>query len=257
MVGIFGRGSGCRWAVFMAAALSLGACATSQPRVALEPGVQPGDAIVDWPAGSVTVEQEGVAVTAQGAMLPDPRSERLHPTFWVTVQNDREERISVRPTDARLVDAFGNQLEPVPMSVDRGGQEVRYALVDPEIRTYFSLHFGWPYYPLYPYPEWFGYPYYGRMRYWYPAPYWTGYGPVWITEVWPHAAHAPPASVRDKREFVYGGARLTYVVIFPELDQAASDMRLIVPDIGVRAVEGGEQTLEFELVFMQIQEPAS
>jgi hypothetical protein len=240
----------------LAAAVPLGACATSPPRIALEPGVQAGDAVVDWQAGSVTVEQEGVVVTAQGAMLPAPRSETLHPTFWVTVQNNREERISVRPTDARLVDTFGNQLEPVPMSVDRGGREVRYALVDPEIRTYVSLHYGWPYYPLYPYPGWFVYPRYGRLRYWRPDPFWTfGFGPVWIMEVRPRPVRTQPAPVRDKLELVYGDAKLTYVVIFPELDRAARDMRLIIPEVGVRSAEGGEETLEFELVFEQIYEP--
>jgi hypothetical protein len=127
--------------------------------------VQTADASVDWESGVVTLEQEGVVVSAQGALLPAPRGNTLHPTFWVTIQNNRAERIAVRPTDARLVDTFGNQHEPVPMSVDRGGREVGYALVDPEIRTYVSLHFGWPYYPLYPYPGWFAHPRYSRLRY--------------------------------------------------------------------------------------------
>lgn len=243
-------------AIAMAGILALGACATSRPHVALEPGVQPGDAVVDWESGAVTVAREGVVVTAQGAMLPSPRGETVHPTFWVTVQNNRDERISLRPTDARLVDTFGNQLEPVPMSVDRGGREVRYALVDPEIRTYVSLHYGWPYYPLYPYPGWFTYPRYGRLRYWRPVPFWTlGVGPVWIMEVRPRPVQVRPVPVRDKLELIYSDAKLTYVVIFPELDRAARAMRLIVPEIGVRSAEGGEETLEFELVFAQIYEP--
>jgi hypothetical protein len=251
------RVSGGPWWVFaLAGVLSAGGCATSQPRVALEPGVQSGDAVVDWQAGSVAVEREGVVVSAQGAMLPAPRSEALHPTFWVTVQNNRDERISFRPTDARLIDTFGNQLEPVPMTVDRGGREVGYALVDPEIRTYVSLHFGWPYYPLYPYPGWFAYPRYGRLRYWHPDPFWTfGFGPVWITEVGPPPVRAPPPPPRDKLEVVYGDAKLTYVVIFAELDRSARAMRLIIPEVGVRLAEGGEEAVDFELGFEQIYEP--
>lgn len=235
--------------------VSLGACASGQPHVALEPGVQRGDAVVDRQAGTVTLEEQGVVVSAQGAMLPAPRDGTLHPTFWVTVQNNREERITVRPTDARLVDTFGHQLEPVPMIVDRGGREVRYARVDPEIRTYISLHYGWPYYPLHPYPGWFAHPRYDRLRYWRPHPFWTfGFGPVWITEVRPGAARMPAAPVRDELEVIYGDAKLTYVVIFPELDRAARDMRLIIPEIGVRISEGGEETLEFDLVFEQIHD---
>lgn len=249
-------GTAQRTTIAVAGALLLGACASSQPRVALEPGVQRGDAVVDWQAGSVTLEKQGVVVSAQGAMLPAPRGETLHPTFWVTVRNNRDGRISVRPTDARLIDTFGKQHEPVPMTVDRGGREVRYALVDPEIRTYVSLHYGWPFYPLYPYPGWFAYPRYGRLRYWRPDPFWTfGFGPIWITEVHARPVRPAPPPVRDKVELVYSDAELTYVVVFPELSRMARDLRLIVPEIGLRSAEGGEETLEFELVFEQICEP--
>jgi hypothetical protein len=231
--------------------LALSACASRQQRIALEPGVQLSDASVEWETGSVTLEREGVVVTAQGAMLPSPRGRTLHPTFWVTVENHRDERIAVRPTDARLVDAFGHQLEPLPMTVDRSGREVRYALVDPEIRTYISLHYGWPYYPLYPYPDWFAYPRYGRVRYWHADPFWTfALRPIWITEVRPVRPRTVP--MRDEVELVYRDAQLTYVVIFPELAETARDMRLIIPEISVRGVEGGETTLEFELIFEQI-----
>lgn len=240
-----------------AVAFSLAACATGQPGIVLEPGRQITEADVDLASGSVSLEREGVVVTAQGAMLPSPRGGSLHPTFWVTIQNNRDERIAVTPADARLVDAFANQFDPVPMSVDRGGREVGYALVDPEVRTYVSLHFGWPYYPLYPYPGWFAHPRYGRLRYWHYDPFWAlGAGPVWIMEVGPR----PPTrrempAPRERREFVYHDARLTYVVVFPEIDRASRDLRLIVPGVGVRAAEGAEQMLEFELVFEQIPEP--
>jgi hypothetical protein len=195
-----------------------------------------------------------VVASAQGALLPSPRGGSLHPTFWVTIRNNRDDRIAVTPTDARLVDAFGAQYAPLPMSVDRGGREVRYALVDPEIRTYVSLHFGWPYYPVYPYPGWFAPPRYPRLRYWRHDPFWTfGVGPVWIMEVEPR----PPlvrreAPAPERREFVYRDARLTYVVVFPEIDRASRNLRLIVPGVGARGAEGTEQVLEFELVFEQI-----
>jgi len=243
-------------AAVVVAAVAGAACASSQPRIAIEPGVQRSDAEVDWQTGSVTLIQERVEVSAQGAMLPSPRGRSQHPTFWVTIENHREERVSARPTDARLVDAFGNQLEPVPMCLDRGGREVRYALVDPEIRTYVSLHYGWPFYPVYPYPGWFVHPRYGRVRYWHPDPFWTfGFGPVWIMEVRPRPVPPPPRPSPDKVEFIYGGARLTYVVIFPEIDPMGREMRLIVPGVAVTEDEGSERHLEFELVFEQIPDP--
>ena len=80
--------------------LAAAACAGTRERVVLEPGVQIADATVDVQSGSVTLERDGVVVTAQGAMLPAPRREALHPTFWVTVENNREERISVTPANA-------------------------------------------------------------------------------------------------------------------------------------------------------------
>ncbi len=243
------------WALASALSLALLGCAPRR-QIVLQPGVQVTGADVDLESGSIFLERERVVVTAQGAMLPSPHSGTLHPTFWVTVENGREGRIAVTPTDARLVDTFGNQLEPLPMSVDRGGREVRYALVDPEIRTYVSLHFGWPYYPLYPYPGWFAHPRYSRLRYWHHDPHWAfGMGPVWIMEVGP-----PRPMVRrearspERRELVYHDARLTYVLVFPEIDRTARDLRLIVPDVGIPDAEGGQRLLEFELVFEQILE---
>jgi hypothetical protein len=53
---------------------------------------------------------------------------------------------------------------------------------------------------------------------------------------------------------VYPGARLTYVVIFPELGGAVRDMRLIVPEVEITVEEGGARALDFELVFEQIFE---
>jgi len=91
------------------------------------------------------------------------------------------------------------------------------------------------------------------VRYWHADPFWTfTFRPIWITEVRPVRPRTAP--IRDEVELVYRDAELTYVVIFPELAETAGDMRLIIPEIGVREVEGGEATLELELVFEQILE---
>lgn len=101
-------------ALALAGVLATGSCVANRERIVIEPGVQIAEASVDVESGAVTVEREGVIVEAQGAMLPSPRRETLHPTFWVTVENTRDDRISVKPADARLVDTFGNRLQPLP-----------------------------------------------------------------------------------------------------------------------------------------------
>jgi hypothetical protein len=94
------------------------------------------------------------------------------------------------------------------------------------------------------------------MRYWAFDPFWAfGFGPVWVTEVWPRRSPPrvdPPAA--DKLEFVYPGARLTYVVVFPELGSAVRGMRLIVPGVEISQDEGATRALDFEIVFEQIVE---
>jgi hypothetical protein len=186
-------------------------------------------------------------------MLPAPREGALHPTFWVTVENARDESVHLRPAQARLVDTFGNQLAPVPMSVSEGDRRVRYALVDPEIHTYVSLHFGWPYYPIYPYPGWFAHARFSRLRYWHYDPFWTlGIGPIWVHEIGPPPARRQAEADPSRDETVFSDARLTYVVVFPELGRSVRDLRLIVPDVRIRPEGEPERTLEFELAFRQI-----
>lgn len=234
------------------------ACAGASEHIVLTPGLQSDEeAVVDVQAGSVTQEKEGVVLRVQGVMLPAPRGETPHPTFWVTVENRTAGRITVTPGDARLVDTFGEQHAPLSMST--GGpldQDVRYALVDPEIHTYVALRFGWPYYPIYPYRGWFPHWRFGTARYWHYDPYWQlGLGPVWIWEIQRRPPPPPRERPRPSREeTIYRDARLTYVVTFPEMPRTVREMRLIVPDI--RMVEQGDVTdsVDFEVVFNQIVE---
>lgn len=233
--------------------VAVAACMSSRERVVLEPGVQIEDAVVDVESGTVTMQREGVVVRVQAAMLPAPRASSLHPSFWVTVENTREESVHLRPAEARLIDTFGNQLAPVPMSVSEGDRRVRYALVDPEIHTYVSLHFGWPYYPIYPYTGWFAHPRFSRLRYWHYDPFWTlGIGPVWIHEIGPPPTRRPAEADPTRQETVYSDARVTYVVVFPELDRTARDLRLIVPGVRIQPEGEPERALDFELTFRQI-----
>lgn len=246
-----------RSALLLPILVSMG-CAGSREHVALTPGLQTDEeAIVDVEAGSVTQEKDGVVLRVQAVMLPAPRGETPHPTFWVTVENRTDGRLSVEPGDARLVDTFGEQHAPLSMST--GGpldEDVRYALVDPEIHAYVALHFGWPYYPIYPYRGWFPHWRFGRARWWHYDPFWQlGIGPVWIWEIRPSPPRPPRERPRPSaEETIYRDARLTYVVTFPELPRTVREVRLIVPDI--RILEEGDvvDTVDFEVVFDQIVE---
>ena len=239
-----------------AGSVAAAACAGTRERIVLEPGLQMTDATVDVEAGSVTAEHEGVVVIAQAAMMPAPRRRTLHPAFWVTVENTRSERISLRPAQARLIDTFGNQLEPLSMSAGGGGREVGYALVDPEVHTYVSLHYGWPYYPLYPYPGWFVHPRFSRLRYWHYDPFWTlGVGPVWVFEIRPRPPVRPPPPADPYREeVVYAGARVTYMLVFPEIQRSVTDVRLVIPEVSLHDEAAPSEPVEFEVVFEQLVE---
>jgi hypothetical protein len=241
--------------VLLPAWLAAAACAGPREDVLLTPGVQPVEAHVDVEAGLVSVERDGVVVSAEGVMLPEPRGDTPLPTFWITVENHRGDRVTVTPADVRLVDSFGNQLAPMPVSVDGShDRELRYAVVDPRIHTYVALHFGWPYYPIYPYPGWYYPPRVRGPRYWQYDPFWTlGIGPVWIHEVYtaPRSRTAP-SGPSEREEVIYADAKLTWVVVFPELERTVRDVRLIVPDIRLRDEE--ERSLDFEMTFRQIIE---
>ena len=233
----------------VAALLGLSACGGAQQRILLEPGVEVSDARVDIESGSVCIESSGVEVTAQAALLPEPRGAVPDPTFWITVQNNRDQRISVRPAEVRLIDSFGNQLEPVQLSLDQGAGDVRYALVDPHIHTSVNLSFGWPYYPIYPYRGWGGRGRFGWLGYGCYDPF-SAFGPHWL---WINEFGATSATglgltgAPDEIEVVYSDARSTYVVVFPEVEPAAGGMRLIVPEVDIQPDGEAGELLEFEL----------
>ena len=172
-------------ALILVSFAAIGPACGAREDVLLTPGVQPAEARVDVESGLVSVEREGLVVSAEGVMLPEPRGDRPLPTFWITVENHRTDRVVVTPADVRLVDSFGNQHAPMPVAVDGShDRELRYAVVDPRIHTYVALHFGWPYYPIYPYRGWAYPPRVRGPRYWHYDPFWTlGVGPLWIHEV--------------------------------------------------------------------------
>ncbi|MGD9488175.1 MAG: hypothetical protein AB7W47_09140 [Calditrichaceae bacterium] len=249
MAGIFNRKH--FTAVILAISFILAGCAGIQQTVSLEPGSQVNEAEIDLQSGSVTQRMEDIEVTVQAAMLPEPYGEIIHPTFWITVQNNRETKISIKPAQTRLIDSFGNQLKPLTMTFgEKTETNGEYVIVDPEIHYYFGMNYGWSYYPMYPYRAWHK----GRgtrigIRHAKHDPFWD-FGPnvVWVKKL---KKSKETDNKPEKEETIYHHAKLTYVVTFPELKEKVKEVRLMVPDVS--AIEGDRlNTLDFELVFNQI-----
>jgi hypothetical protein len=232
----------------------LGGCATTKNNVYLEPGEQITKAEVDLETGAVSQDQDSVLVSVQAAMLPGPyEGDNLYPSFWVTIQNNRKTQISLKPGAARLIDSFGNQLNPEPMSVETRDREVvdRYVIVDPEIHLYFGLHYGWRFYPMYPYPRWRRHGHFFRRGFGWYDPFWD-FGPrvVWVRRI---VSEKSVGNQPEKLETIYNDAKITYLVVFPELSETVKDMRLIIPGITIQENQT-TKSLDFELVFNQIIE---
>ena len=58
----------------------------------------------------------------------------------------------------------------------------------------------------------------------------------------------------DREEEIYDGAKITYALTFPKLDEAVDDYRLIIPEILITDEDNSVRTLKFELIFNQIVE---
>jgi len=226
-------------------------CSGTQRSIHIEPGSQIAKADVDFQSASVTMTKEKVEVSVKGVILPDPNEGTLHPTFWVTVTNNRNDKIDLNPAKARLVDSFGNQYRPLPMSIENGNsKDIYYKIVEPDARSYFSLNYGWHYYPFYPNRSRFhrsrrhGFRtihYNPRFRY--------GGNLIWVTNV-----RKPNSSIKlpDRTEEIYGDAKITYALTFPELNAAVTEYRFIIPGVNIRNGDTESQKLIFEIKFNQI-----
>ena len=58
----------------------------------------------------------------------------------------------------------------------------------------------------------------------------------------------------DREEEIYDGAKITYALTFPELDERVDDYRLIIPEILITDEDNRTSALKFELIFNQIVE---
>ncbi len=233
-------------------------CAGSQKIISLEPGSQVVKADVDLTSGSVTQTLEDVEVSVKGVILPSSEGESLHPTFWVTVTNNRDDKIKLNPAKARLVDSNGNQYRPLAMSLNKNADEkVFYQVIDPNLRAFYSGRYGYHYYPFYPHRYYRihrgrrGYSrhhYYGSYNYY--NPFWSyGGGATWTRRV---KKVSSSVKLPDREEVVYDGAKITYALTFPGLKEEVEDYLLIIPEVNVEDEDGTVRSLKFKMIFDQI-----
>ncbi|MCH7495483.1 MAG: hypothetical protein IH825_05255 [Candidatus Marinimicrobia bacterium] len=228
-------------------------CAGQSEEIYLRPGKQIAKADVNLDSGSITQTIENVELSVKGAIIASRDGESLHPTFWVTVKNNRAGKITLNPSKARLVDSFGFQFRPLPMSFSGGtSQESYYTVVDPDIRMYFALRHGWHYYPFYPQRSRFRGGGSFRIRPIHYDPHW-GFSSrvVWVKNIRKkNSLNILP----DRMEEIYTGAKITYVLTYPELNKEVQDYRLIIPGINVVDEDGSAREIIFEIGFDQITE---
>lgn len=235
------------------ALLALAGCGGQQKLIHLQPGEQVAGAEVDTAANSVVQKSEEVIVKVKAAMMPIEHKNDLYPTFWVTVENTGKNKVTLQPAQARLIDSFGDQYEPLPVSVKESEETVDYYWVpDPLFWGRFSTWRGWPYYYMSPYPRGIAR---GRIR-WvtYYDPFWDPYfNRVWVerVKIVKTAGEKP-----EKTETIYSGAKLTYVLVFEKLSEYVDTVRLIVPEVTLADNEQS-QTMDFEIVFDQVIKVAS
>ena len=238
-------------AVIIPVVVTTVSCASTQKSIHIEPGNQIAKADVNLQSASVTMTKENVEVSVKGVILPDPNGGTLHPTFWVTVTNNRKEKIDLNPAKARLVDSFGNQYRPLPMSLENSdSKDIYYKIVEPDAWSYFSLNYGWHYYPFHPSNSRFhrsrrsGF----RTIHYYPRFRYSG-DLFWVTKV---KKLNSSIKLPDRTEEIYGDAKITYALTFPELNEAVTEYRLIIPGVNLRSETAESQILIFEIKFNQI-----
>ncbi len=229
-------------------------CSGTQKSIYLEPGKQVARSDVDLNEGSITQKIDGVEVSAKGVILPDSDGKSLHPSFWVTVKNNRNSKIQFNPTKARLVDSFGDQHRPLPMSLNRNDkEEFYYKVIDPHTRLFYSIHYRWDYYPFYPYKTRFHRRGGGRqlrIRYVHYDPFWRFGGEAFLVRKVNDVSNK--FGLPDREEEVYDGAKLTYALTFPEINEEVDNYRLIIPEILIIDEDNITRSLKFELIFNQI-----
>ena len=229
--------------------LSAGCAVPPQPSVDvyMEPIVGRFNAQIDPETGAATVEKKGIAVTIKPfdevelfALTEDPRVnpylfveksgavEPIYTVFDITVHNRDNRRVLVGDT-AILIDGNGGQYA----NLSNDYFDVLYDNVDLSERN--TWEGGSPYMPTsYGY-----YPYHG---------YYQSY-------VDAEALEAERIVIEDhvfEGAKLFSGAKRSGFLIFDRLESAATDIRIVVPQVRIVHPNGTEDRLEFKIDFRQV-----
>ena len=229
--------------------LSAGCAVPPQPSVDvyMEPIAGRFSAQIDPESGAATVEKKGIAVTIKPfdevelfALTEDPRVnpyllvgksgdvEPIYTVFDITVHNRDNRRVLVDDT-AILID--GNGVQYANLSNDYF--DSLYDNVDLSQRNTWAG--GYPYVPTaYGY-----YPYYGHYQSYIDA----------------EALELGRIVIEDhifEDAKLFSGAKRSGFLIFDRLERAATDIRIVVPQVRIVHPNGKEDKLEFKIDFRQV-----
>ena len=149
------------------------------------------------------------------------------------------------------------------MSLNKNADEkFYYQVIDPDVRAYYSVGYGYHHYPYYPNRYYrHGYHRHHRGRRGYSRHHYYGsynyYDPFWSYgggARWTRRARKVTSSVKlpDREEVVYPGAKITYALTFRELIEEVEGYRLIIPEVNVEDEDRTARSLKFEMIFDQI-----
>ncbi|MCE2414236.1 hypothetical protein J4G07_09545 [Candidatus Poribacteria bacterium] len=229
--------------------LSAGCAVPPQPSVDvyMEPIVGRFNAQINPETGAATVEKKGIAVTIKPfdevelfALIEDPRVnpyllvgkngavEPIYTVFDITVHNRENRRVLVDDT-AILIDGNGGQYA----NLSNDYFDALYDNVNLSQRN--SWEAGYPYMPTaYGY-----YPYYGHYQSYIDA----------------EALELGRIVIEDhifEGAKLFSGAKRSGFLIFDRLESAATDIRIVVPQVRIVHPNGKEDKLEFKIDFRQV-----
>ena len=235
--------------LFLIGTLLTGCAVAPQPSVDvyMEPIAGRFNAHIDVETGAATVENKGIAVTIKPfdeielfGLTEDPRVnpyllveksgavEPIYTVFDITVHNRDNRRVLVDDT-AILIDGNGGQY--ANLSIDYF--DALYDNVDhPTTSTWGA---GYPYIPTaYGY-----YPYYGR------------YQSYIDTEALELGRIVIEENIFEGAK-LFSGAKRGGFLIFDRLESAATDIRIVIPQVRIIHPNGKEDKLEFKIDFRQV-----
>ena len=235
--------------LFLIGTLVAGCAVPPHPSVDIymEPIAGRFDAQIDPETGAATVEKKGITVTIKPfdeielfALTEDPRVnpyllvkkngavEPIYTVFDITVHNRDNRRVLVDDT-AILIDEAGGQY----VNLSRGYFDSLYDNVNPPTPT--SRTEAYPYIPTaYGY-----YPYYGHYQSYIDAEA-LALGRIVIED---HIFEGAK---------LFSGAKRSGFLIFDRLEQTATDIRIVVPQVRIIHPNGKEDRLEFKIDFRQV-----